>query len=209
MDYEVNLGFDTLTIKQGTYFYQCPFCGTFCKGGYNNHHNACWRRNKDKDFNSSPLVVMWGPLLRTEIKDKIVAALTARKEKTHAINLWHLKQALRWENKKKARRQYEKKHNWPVIRKQTIALYGGACPVTGDEKNLHVHHIDGDYTNNAIGNLIPLAKSIHFSIERDIFSAKTVAFLVVLEKIHPGAGMRIQHPDLSRKGRPAFYTEVK
>lgn len=38
------------------------------------------------------------------------------------------------------------------------------CVVTGDSEGLEVHHIDGDYKNNALINLVTLHKDVHVMI---------------------------------------------
>lgn len=42
------------------------------------------------------------------------------------------------------------------------------CNVCGDSEKLFVHHIDGDRSNNALDNLVPLCPSCHRSVHSHV-----------------------------------------
>lgn len=46
-------------------------------------------------------------------------------------------------------------------RKKAIERHGEICQVCGAEENIHVHHKDGDPSNDDISNLIPLCVGCH------------------------------------------------
>lgn len=50
---------------------------------------------------------------------------------------------------------------WYQIQKKRISEFGNICPITGNSKKLHVHHIDFDPENNEVENLIPLWTPYH------------------------------------------------
>jgi len=41
------------------------------------------------------------------------------------------------------------------------------CEICGSEKNLDIHHIDGNWQNNNLDNLMCLCRSCHLKIERN------------------------------------------
>jgi len=42
-----------------------------------------------------------------------------------------------------------------------------SCLICGSEKEIHVHHVDGDRSNNSLENLIPVCQSCHIQIHKD------------------------------------------
>ena len=68
-----------------------------------------------------------------------------------------------------ARQRYQKKKEDGTLRDKTamkaaLERDGHKCVITGSEKGIQVHHIDGDRTNNRLDNLVTLSKKIHQTI---------------------------------------------
>jgi 5-methylcytosine-specific restriction endonuclease McrA len=54
-----------------------------------------------------------------------------------------------------------KKQNY---RQRCIDQKGEKCNICGNNKNIEVHHIDGDRYNNSVENLIPVCEECHNKI---------------------------------------------
>jgi 5-methylcytosine-specific restriction endonuclease McrA len=50
---------------------------------------------------------------------------------------------------------------WRRIREQVLARDGHACRLCGETQALEVHHLDGDWANNALSNLVTLCEACH------------------------------------------------
>ena len=51
-------------------------------------------------------------------------------------------------------------------RGKALATHGLECAVCGADSGLEVHHVDGDRTNNAVENLLPLCTKCHRRVHR-------------------------------------------
>lgn len=49
-------------------------------------------------------------------------------------------------------------------RRNCLNAYGEQCEICGSPSDIIAHHIDGDRTNNAIENLVPVCRSCHGKI---------------------------------------------
>lgn len=49
-------------------------------------------------------------------------------------------------------------------RKTCLEEKGESCEICGSEEDIHVHHIDGDRSNNDLSNLVPLCSDHHYEI---------------------------------------------
>lgn len=49
-------------------------------------------------------------------------------------------------------------------REKAIHEHGERCQVCGSESDIHIHHRDGDRTNNDLENLIPLCQDCHYDV---------------------------------------------
>lgn len=69
----------------------------------------------------------------------------------------------------RARRRYRKRKEEgtlvdKAVLKAAMERDGHRCVITGSDKRLNVHHIDGDRNNNALDNLVTLSKGVHQAI---------------------------------------------
>lgn len=79
-------------------------------------------------------------------------------------------------------------------RQRALDVLGEICKFCGSTKDLHVHHINGDRSDNTVFNLAPLCQSCHVSIHWQIRKGLSheEAFDLVKEK-------KTTHPHLSQQ----------
>ena len=61
----------------------------------------------------------------------------------------------------RARERKGSSGNWKTLRGKVIARDRYRCRKCGAAEELEVHHVDGDWRNNDLGNLITLCNSCH------------------------------------------------
>lgn len=54
-----------------------------------------------------------------------------------------------------------------AYREKCLSEKGQECTICGSRKNIEVHHIDGDRSNNDLANLAPVCRSCHSGIHSD------------------------------------------
>jgi len=64
----------------------------------------------------------------------------------------------------KKRRKMQSSTGWQEAKKKSLERDGSRCTVTHKKTNLEVHHIDGDFTNNELDNLVILNKDVHIAV---------------------------------------------
>jgi hypothetical protein len=76
-------------------------------------------------------------------------------------------------------------------RKICYATYQKACFICGDSmRKVHVHHIDGDWTNNNVNNLMPLCCLCHKRVHTDVIRG---AYTTLEESLISKIGMPKQN----------------
>ena len=55
---------------------------------------------------------------------------------------------------------------WKTKRAEILARDGHRCRICGAEKYLHIHHRDGDRTNDSADNLVTLCEQCHRRVHR-------------------------------------------
>lgn len=59
------------------------------------------------------------------------------------------------------------KSNYLIFKEIVYSTLGNKCKECGEEENLNIHHIDEDYKNNNISNILLLCKRCHINIHSE------------------------------------------